>query len=84
MFFEMPMRYATRLEIAQHSVTTVSRHLAGHYEEYRAAFARHGVEMRWPVVPSPPAPVARNGGTAHGSRQLRATLAELEMLLEQL
>lgn len=82
MFSEMPMRYASRVQIVRHGYESVARHLAERSEAYRALFARHGIDMqprdgrdlRPAAQPRRPAP--------RGAHELRAALNQLEQLLD--
>lgn len=45
MFFDNPMRYSSRLTIAQHGFESVTYGMASEYEVYKEILARHGIPI---------------------------------------
>ena len=45
MFQTSMMNFASRVEIARHGFESVTKHLAGEYERYRAIAERHGLDI---------------------------------------
>ncbi len=85
MFSEMPMRYASRTEVARHGFETVATYLAERYESYEQIFARHGIVIEPRYAADRLAHVAHDVNTRHhhaGTRELRDALALLERTLD--
>jgi predicted acylesterase/phospholipase RssA len=81
MFSEMPMKYASRMEVARHGFESVATHLAERYDEYRALFARHGIRMERRHAADRLAHVSHQLTAPAGKHELRAVLARLEQAL---
>jgi NTE family protein len=50
MFFNNPMRYSARLEVAQHGFESVTYGMAADYPEFKNTLARHGIDITRRVV----------------------------------
>lgn len=81
MFSEMPMKYASRTEVARHGFESVAMHLAERYDEYRALFARHGIRLERRHAVDRLAHVSHQLAAPAGTSELRDTLARLEQTL---
>ncbi|HWQ12493.1 MAG TPA: patatin-like phospholipase family protein [Roseiflexaceae bacterium] len=83
MFAEMPMKYASRTEVARHGFESVARQLAERYAEHRALFARHGIRMERRHAAARLASVSHQLAAPAGARELRAALERLEGVLTE-
>lgn len=81
MFSEMPMKYASRMDVAHHGFETVASHLADRYDEYRALFARHGIRMERRHAAARLASVSHQLTAPASTHDLRDVLARLEQAL---
>ena len=81
MFSEMPMKYASRTEVARHGFESVATHLAERYESYDTLFARHGIRMERRHAAERLAHVSHQLTAPAGTSELRATLERLERML---
>lgn len=84
MFSEMPMRYASRLEVARHGFETVAAQLSHRYEEYSALLARHDIRIKRHHAVDRLATVSHNLASPPDTRDLREALVNLDRLLSEI
>jgi predicted acylesterase/phospholipase RssA len=84
MFSEMPMRYASRVEVARHGFESVAAALHAQYDRYAELFGRHGIRLERRKTVRRMATVVHNLNEPAGKQNLRKTLGDLKGVLDRL